>query len=161
VFGERRREVRMRLPLVRFGGGERPIGPWEERLAPIMLLLVIAAALLLAAVGVALFLGWAVASPVLPRPWRLNWGTAFDLDASVRAECPTCRGPLALGSVDKQGRAMLADQGQQVAVPTQSAACPQCRRAFQRFSCGKVWSGWREAPDAAPGTSLGDDAPMK
>jgi hypothetical protein len=148
--------MRMRVPLVRFGSDNRPIEPWEERFAPIVvpviLLLSFALVVGMAALAGVLFLGWAVVSPVLPRSWRLTWDTAFDLDPSVQAECPACQARLALGPVDKRGHVVPTQPGQQLVMPVQTAVCTQCHQVFNRFSLGKVWSSWQEAA-ADPGTA--------
>jgi hypothetical protein len=149
----------MRVPLIRFGSDDRPVEPWEERLAPVVLPIVVpllfATIMVMSAVGVCLLLGWAAISPLLPRSWRLDWDTAFDLDPSVDADCPACQARLSLGPVDKRGRMARTGDGRALELPAQTATCPQCRRAFRRLSLGKVWSSWDEQknaePDAVPG----------
>jgi hypothetical protein len=137
----------MRMPLIRFGNDDRPIEPWEDRLAPIVLPIVVpllfAAVMLMSAVGVCLVLGWAALSPVLPRSWRLDWETAFDLDPSVDPECPECRSRLSLGPVDKRGHTFQTEQGHEFVMPAQTADCSACKRSFRRYSLGKLWSGWQ------------------
>jgi hypothetical protein len=139
----------MRIPLVRFGNDRRPIEPWEERLipvvVPILIPLLFVVFLMMSVVSVVLFLGWACVSPVLPRPWRLDWNKALSLDPSVNAECPACRARLTLGSVDPQGYVMRTDNGREIIRTAQSATCLQCQRAFTRYSHGKIWSPWQEA----------------
>ena len=138
----------MRVPFVRFGSDDRPLAPWEERLAPVVVPVVIpllfAGVVLISAVGLALLLGWAALSPVLPRSCRLNWDTAFALDPSAHAECPACRSPLVLGPVGKRGHVLHMALGQPFAVPAQTAGCPACGRTFSRLPLGKVWSSWQE-----------------
>src|SRR5262245_42151022 len=52
----RGRATHMRLPLVRFGSDNRPIEPWEDRLAPLVLPVVIP--LLIATVSLVSAIGW-------------------------------------------------------------------------------------------------------
>src|SRR5262249_4598069 len=131
----------------------RPFQPWKDQLVPALLLVrfvaVMLAAALVAAIGLAFVFGWVVVSPVLPRSWRLDWESAFQLDPLASPECPACQTRLALGPVDRQGHPFLTDQEREWAVPVQTSECPECRRSFSRFSRGKVWSGWRETPGAA------------
>jgi hypothetical protein len=147
--------MRMRVPLARFGRDDRPIEPWEERFAPLvvplMILLSAALVVLLAALVGVCFLGWAIVSPLLPRSWRVNWHAVGALDPSVHADCPECRAQMALGPVDKDGRVLMG-QEPELATPTQAATCPQCQRVYQRFAMGKVWSSWQnQAPQAKCG----------
>ena len=147
----------MRVPTVRFFSDDRPIEPWEERAAPFVLPFVLpllfGAVLLVSAVGVLSLLAWGAVSPVLPRSWRLDRDTAFDLDPSYWPVCPACEGRLALGPVDKRGHTVLTDTGREFVMPSQSAECPTCRRSFSRFSLGKVWSSWAAHQDAEPGAA--------
>lgn len=123
----------MRLRLVPFGRDNRPVRPWWEWFAPIIIPLM----LTMSAITVCLILGWAAVSPVLPRSWRLDWDTAFELDPTIDAECPECHARLALGVP------VQTDQGHQFVMTGQSAKCLQCQRHYHRFSLGKVWSSWR------------------
>jgi hypothetical protein len=144
----------MRVPTVRFFGDERPIEPWEERVAPFVMPFVIpllfGAVLFVSAIGVLSLLAWGVASPLLPKSWRLDWDTAFDLDPSYWPECPACEARMKLGAVHKRGHAHKTDLGQEYLMPTQTAECQACSRSFQRLSLGKVWSPWGECQNAEP-----------
>jgi hypothetical protein len=137
----------MRVPFVRFGSNDRPLGPWEERLAPLVVPIVVpllfGGAVLISAIGLALLLGWAALSPMLPRRWRFNWDTAFALDPSAHAECPACRSQLVLGAMGKRGH-VLNLALQPFAVAAQTAVCSTCGCTFSRLPVGKVWSSWQE-----------------
>jgi hypothetical protein len=141
----------MRVPLIRFGNDDRPIEPWENCFAPVLVVvipLVFAVVLFVSAMGVIFFLVGvlvrAVLSPILPRSWRLNWDTAFDLSPTVDSKCPACQSQLTLGPVNKLGHVVRTDKQREFVMPSQAATCPQCQREFGRFSLGKVWTTWSE-----------------
>ena len=144
----------MRVPTVRFFGDDRPIEPWEERVAPFVMPfvipLLIGTVLLMSAFGVLSILAWGAVSPILPKSWRIDWETVFDLDPSINPECPLCGSLMNLGSVNKQGHSLKSVAGQECLMPSQTASCPKCVRRFQRYSIGKIWSPWREDQDTEP-----------
>ncbi len=140
----------MRGPLFRFWGDELRTEPVEGKFAPIVILLLISSFILISALGFAIVIMWVAVSPVLPRSWRLNWDTAFDLDPTVESECPKCQSRLTLGPVDKRGHVSQTVQGREWVMPTQTADCLVCRRSFGRFSLGKVWSSWQDRTTPNP-----------
>lgn len=128
---------------------------WEVRTAPVvvpvLIPLMLAAIVFMAAVGAVLIFAHAALSPMLPRSWRFNWDTAFDLNPSLDAKCPECRVALTLGAVDKRGHVLGTDrQGREIVAPAQAATCTQCGRAVRRVSHGKIWSGWETVAAQRP-----------
>jgi hypothetical protein len=135
----------MRQPVVHGGRDGRPVRLWEDWIVLLVTPLILAAVLLVLAFRIGLVLGWAVVSPVIPRSWRQGWGKAFAFFPSAAAECPACHAGLVQGQADSNGHRFRTDQGREITLPTQGAACPHCRRLYHRFKLGKVWSSWYEA----------------
>ena len=107
---------------------------WQDTLFPLFLLIILPAWLASAAAIMCFDLCWAAISPVLPASWRFDPDTAFALDSSVDAECPSCRVPMMLGQPAKETDRQLT---------IQTARCYQCPRGHRRLSLGKFWSAWK------------------